>query len=151
MPAPDAIPTPLSRADEDSFAELGNLRPTRDLADIDNGPIDIRPVKGNVIVEIMQIPPRIGSIHVPEVAQRDLKRGRVVAVGDGTVYENGERIPPDVKIGDVVLYGAKWQGEEFERAGRRFRVLEPEQTMAVIPAIAAEDGAHLERIQDAWY
>ncbi len=114
--------------------------------------IAIRPVKGNIIIEPLGYPARTASgLHIPEIAQKELKRGRVVAVGLGTPLESGERIPPDVEIGDVVLYGAKWQGERFERDGRSFLVLEPEQTIAVIPAGDAEAGDHLERVADAAY
>src|SRR3990167_3610909 len=122
-----------------------------DTPDVSNGPIQIRPVKGNVIIEVMGYPARtLSGLHIPEIAQKELKRGRVVAVGHGTIYTTGARHPPDGKIGDIVLYGAKWQGDRFERDGRRFLVLEPEQTIAVI---AAEDveSEQLTRLADADY
>ena len=47
-----------------------------------------------------------GGIIIPDTAKEKPVRGRVVAVGDGA-YENGQKIPMSVKIGDVVLF-AKW-------------------------------------------
>lgn len=47
-----------------------------------------------------------GGIIIPDTAKEKPVRGRVVAVGDGA-YENGQKIPMSVKIGDIVLF-AKW-------------------------------------------
>ena len=47
-----------------------------------------------------------GGIIIPDTAKEKPVRGRVIAVGDG-VFENGNRVPMAVAVGDVVMF-AKW-------------------------------------------
>lgn len=53
-----------------------------------------------------------GGIIIPDNAREKPSRGRAIAVGDG-VFENGNRIPMTVKVGDVVLF-AKWAASANE-------------------------------------
>ena len=50
------------------------------------------------------------GIVLPDTAQEKPQRGEVLAVGDGR-YEDGERVPLDVQIGDEVIY-SKYGGTE---------------------------------------
>lgn len=105
--------------------------------------IGVTPLHDNVIIETMSIGEKIGSIWVPDCARKDVQAGRVVAVGPGRLC-GGERIPAPVEVGDGVLYTGAWQGEEIERDGKRYRVLENQQLAAVIPASASDvDIRHL--------
>jgi len=53
-----------------------------------------------------------GGIIIPDNAKEKPARGRVIAVGDG-IFENGQKIPMNVKIDDVVLF-AKWASSANE-------------------------------------
>ena len=53
-----------------------------------------------------------GGIIIPDTAKEKPVRGKVVAVGDGA-FENGQKIPMSVKVGDVVLF-AKWASSANE-------------------------------------
>ena len=53
-----------------------------------------------------------GGIIIPDNAKEKPSRGKVVAVGDG-IFENGQRIPLTVKVGDTVLF-AKWASSANE-------------------------------------
>ena len=53
-----------------------------------------------------------GGIIIPDNAKEKPVRGRVVAVGDG-IYENGQRVPMNVKPDDIVLF-AKWASSANE-------------------------------------
>ena len=53
-----------------------------------------------------------GGIIIPDTAKEKPVHGRVIAVGDG-IYENGQKIPMNVKIGDTVLF-AKWASSANE-------------------------------------
>jgi len=53
-----------------------------------------------------------GGIIIPDNAREKPSRGRVIAVGSG-VFENGNRIPMTVKVGDIVLF-AKWAASANE-------------------------------------
>lgn len=116
---------------------------------MDQDTFDVRPVGANVIIEPMEdaeVTP--GGLHIPDIARHELKRGRVVAAGAGRVTEHGWIEPAPAQVGEIVIYGAKWQGDSFERNGKRYRVLEPEQTLAVVED---EAGEHLHRMRDAGY
>ncbi|MBR5903951.1 MAG: co-chaperone GroES [Alphaproteobacteria bacterium] len=53
-----------------------------------------------------------GGIIIPDTAKEKPVHGRVIAVGDG-IYENGQKIPMNVKVGDNVLF-AKWASSANE-------------------------------------
>ncbi len=53
-----------------------------------------------------------GGIIIPDNAKEKPVHGRVVAVGDG-IYENGQRVPMTVKVGDTILF-AKWASSANE-------------------------------------
>jgi co-chaperonin GroES (HSP10) len=74
-----------------------------------------RPLAGRVLLEIEAPDAMIGALHVPETAQRKTERdalqiGRVLAIGFGAFYDQGERLPGiadgDVMPGDRVLFAA---------------------------------------------
>jgi chaperonin GroES len=50
------------------------------------------------------------GIVLPDTAQEKPQRGEVLAVGDGR-YDDGKRVPLDVKVGDEVIY-SKYGGTE---------------------------------------
>ena len=53
-----------------------------------------------------------GGIIIPDNAREKPSRGRVIATGDGA-YDDGQKIPMTVKVGDVVLF-AKWASSANE-------------------------------------
>ena len=52
-----------------------------------------------------------GGIILPDAAQEKSMRGEIVAVGPGKLLDNGKRVTPDVKVGDIILMG-KYSGNE---------------------------------------
>lgn len=46
------------------------------------------------------------GILLPGQEKKKTNRGRVLAVGDGAILENGQRVPMKVKVGDFVLYSS---------------------------------------------
>jgi len=54
-----------------------------------------------------------GGIIIPDSAKEKPMRGKIMAIGEGSRKDNGEIIPMQVKVGDVVLYG-KWGGTEVK-------------------------------------
>ncbi|MCP5152235.1 MAG: co-chaperone GroES [Ectothiorhodospiraceae bacterium] len=74
-----------------------------------------------------------GGIVIPDTAQEKPIRGKVVAVGNGKVLDNGEVRKLDVKVGDRVLFG-KYSGTEVKVAGDELLVMREDDIMAVIEA-----------------
>ena len=71
-----------------------------------------------------------GRAKYPMVAGHEVI-GRVVAVGPGKVAENGERIKPEVKKGDRVLYG-KYSGTEVTVEGEELLILRESDILATV-------------------
>jgi chaperonin GroES len=53
-----------------------------------------------------------GGLYIPDTAKEKPQEGEILAVGPGR-YEKGERVPPELKVGDRVLYG-KYSGTEVK-------------------------------------
>ena len=54
-----------------------------------------------------------GGIVLPDTAKEKPQEGKVVAVGEGRLSDDGKRLPMDVKVGDIVIY-AKYGGTEMK-------------------------------------
>ena len=57
--------------------------------------------------------------------------GKVVAVGPGKLMDNGERVKPGVKKGDVVVYG-KYAGSEIEIKSTKHLIVRESELLGVI-------------------
>jgi chaperonin GroES len=55
----------------------------------------------------------------------------VVAVGKGKVSDEGKSIPPEVKVGDKVLFG-KYSGSEITVDGNEYLILKEEDILAIV-------------------
>ena len=74
----------------------------------------LRPLHDRIIVErLPEDEKTAGGIYIPESAKEKPQRGKVVAVGNGKVLEDGKIRPVDLKEGDVVLFG-KYAGTEVK-------------------------------------
>ena len=92
----------------------------------------IRPLHDRVIVkreEEDRTSP--GGIVIPDSAAEKPIRGKVVAVGNGKILDNGSVRELDVKKGDTVLFG-KYSGTEVKVEGDDLLVMREDDLMAVI-------------------
>ena len=71
-----------------------------------------------------------GGIVLPDTAKEKPQEGKVVAVGPGR-FDDGVRVPMDVKVGDVVLY-SKYGGTEVKYNNEEYLVLSARDILAVI-------------------
>ena len=72
-----------------------------------------------------------GGIIIPDTAKEKPQEGKVVAVGNGKVADDGTVTPLDVKKGDKVLIG-KYSGTEVKLDGEEHLILREEEILAVI-------------------
>ncbi len=73
----------------------------------------IKPLHDRVVVKPSEAEEKTkGGIILPDTAKEKPIEGKVVAVGNGKVTEDGKVMPLTVKVGDVVLYG-KYSGTEI--------------------------------------
>ena len=94
--------------------------------------MNIRPLHDRVIVK-REAEERTspGGIVIPDTASEKPTFGKVIAVGQGEVLENGKVRAPDVKVGDRVLFG-KYSGTEVKVNNEEFVVMREEDVMAVV-------------------
>ena len=74
----------------------------------------LRPLADRVMVKpIEREKVSKGGIVLPDTAKEKPQEGKVIAVGEGRLSDDGKRIPMDVKVGDIVIY-AKYGGAEIK-------------------------------------
>lgn len=71
------------------------------------------------------------GIVLPDSAKEKPQEGKVVAVGDGAIDENGKKIPMEVKVGDVVLY-SKYSGTEVKIDGKEHLIIKESDVLAIV-------------------
>jgi chaperonin GroES len=99
--------------------------------------MDIRPLHNRVIVQRLEEgEQQVGGIIIPDSAKEKPQRGRVIAAGDGKVNEDGQRIPLDVKAGDLVLFG-KYTSQEVKVDGEEYLIMLEDEVLAVIDDVGA--------------
>jgi len=75
----------------------------------------------------------VSGIVLPDTAKEKPQKGKVLAVGDGKVSDDGQRIPLDVKEGQEVLY-SKYGGTEIKVEGEDLLVLRESDVLARVEA-----------------
>ena len=92
----------------------------------------IKPLADRVVVEpIEEEVTTKGGIVLPDTAKEKPQKGKVIAVGSGKLLESGERVPLEVKEGDVVVF-AKYGGSEIEIDGNEYVILSERDLLAVV-------------------
>lgn len=94
--------------------------------------MSLKPLGNRVVVEpIEQEEVTAGGIVLPETAKEKPQKGTVIAVGLGDRDDKGNRIPMDVKEGDVVLF-AKYSGTEIKLDGKKVLILRESDLLAIV-------------------
>jgi chaperonin GroES len=95
--------------------------------------MDIKPLGDRVVIKPLEAESKTkGGIVLPDTAKEKPQEGKVVAVGKGKVLENGTVQPPEVKVGDKVLYG-KYSGNEITtKEGEELLIMKEEDILAII-------------------
>ena len=92
----------------------------------------VRPLHDRLIIQRLEEGEQtIGSIIVPDSAKEKPQRGKVFAVGQGKVREDGTRQPPDVKDGDTILFG-KYSGQEIKIDGEEYLIMREDEVLAIL-------------------
>ncbi|MEZ5932690.1 MAG: co-chaperone GroES [Alphaproteobacteria bacterium] len=101
----------------------------------------IKPLHDRVVVRRIEEDTKTpGGIIIPDTAKEKPMQGEVVAVGPGARDEDGKRIEPDVKPGDVVLFG-KWSGTEVKIDGEELLIMKESDIMGILEGKAAAKAA----------
>ena len=94
--------------------------------------ISIKPLGDRIVIRQVEAEQTTASgLVIPDTAKEKPQEGEVIAVGPGRVDDNGNRIPVDVKVGDVVIY-SRYGGTEVKYDGQEFQILSSRDVLAVV-------------------
>ena len=94
--------------------------------------VSIKPLEDRIVVARTEAEGKTaGGILLPENAKEKPQQGKVLAVGPGKQLDSGERATPDVKEGDVILFG-KYAGTEITVEGEEVIILRESDVLAKI-------------------
>ena len=92
----------------------------------------LRPLQDRILVErVEEETTTKGGIIIPDTAKEKPAEGKVVAVGNGKVGEDGKRIALEVKKGDRILFG-KYSGTEVKVSGNEYLIMREEDVLGII-------------------
>jgi len=92
----------------------------------------VRPLHDRLLVRrIEEKETAKGGIIIPDTAKEKPQQGKVLAVGNGKILENGTKIALDVKVGDKILFG-KYTGTEIKIDGEDVLILREDEVLAVL-------------------
>ncbi|HHW83173.1 MAG TPA: co-chaperone GroES [Actinomycetales bacterium] len=94
--------------------------------------VSIKPLEDRIVVQSLEAETTTASgLYIPDTAKEKPQEGTVIAVGPGRVDDNGQRIPVDVAVGDVVIY-SKYGGTEVKYAGNEYLILSARDVLAIV-------------------
>jgi len=92
----------------------------------------VRPLHDRIVVERLEEKEvKKGGIIIPDTAKEKPQEGKVIAVGNGKVNDDGKKVPLDVKAGDKILFG-KYSGSEVKIDDKEFLIMREEDILAIL-------------------
>ncbi len=92
----------------------------------------LRPLQDRIVVKrVAEETTTKGGIIIPDTAKEKPAEGKVIAVGNGKVADDGKRIALEVKTGDRILFG-KYSGSEVKIDGDEFLIMREDDVLGVI-------------------
>ncbi|MDX5319039.1 MAG: co-chaperone GroES [Actinomycetes bacterium] len=94
--------------------------------------VSIKPLEDRVVVQTLEAETTTASgLVIPDTAKEKPQEGQVIAVGPGRIDDNGNRVPLDVAVGDVVIY-SKYGGTEVKYRGEEYLILSARDILAIV-------------------
>lgn len=94
--------------------------------------MNVRPLADRILVQRLEEEETSkGGIIIPDTAKEKPQQGKVVAIGNGKMMDNGVRIEPAVKAGETVLFG-KYSGTEIKLDGQDYLIMREDDILGII-------------------
>lgn len=91
----------------------------------------LKPLGDRVVIKVLSSEEKTqGGIVLPDTAKEKPQEGEVIAVGPGKILDNGTRVAPEVKKGDVVVF-AKYSGTEVKYEGQEYLIIRDSDILAI--------------------
>ena len=92
----------------------------------------IRPLGDKILIQRMEAEEKTaGGILLPDTAKEKPKRGKVIAVGQGKLLEDGKRAQMQVKKGDEVLFSS-YAGTDITEGTKEMIIMSEDDILAII-------------------
>ena len=93
--------------------------------------VNVSPLADRVVVRSLESNEQTrGGLFIPDTAKEKPQEGEILAVGPGR-FDDGKRVPMEVKVGDKVLFG-KYSGTEVTIDNEQLLILRESDVLAVI-------------------
>jgi chaperonin GroES len=93
--------------------------------------VNVGPLADRVVVRSLEGNEQTrGGLFIPDTAKEKPQQGEILAVGSGR-FEEGKRVPMEVKVGDKVLFG-RYSGTEVTIDGEALLILRESDVLAVL-------------------
>ena len=86
--------------------------------------VGFKPLGNRVVVEPQEGDEQMssGGIYIPDTAKEKPQEGKIVAVGPGRITDDGNRVPMELAVDDIVVY-SKYAGTEYKEGDIEYLVL----------------------------
>lgn len=92
----------------------------------------IQPLGDRILVKAVELGEQIrGGIVIPDAAKEKPQEAEVIALGTGKIDDKGNRVPFDVKVGDIVLT-SKYGGTEVKYNEQEYKILNASDILAIV-------------------
>ncbi len=93
----------------------------------------LKPLFDNIVVKRIEEDEKTSSgIVLPDTVDKEKpQKGEVIAVGEGKISDQGEKIPMQVKVGDKVLF-RKYSPDEIKIDGEEYLFMAQGDVVAII-------------------
>lgn len=92
----------------------------------------LRPLSDRILVERVEEDTKTkGGIIIPDTAKEKPAEGKIVAVGNGRIGEDGKVLAMDVKVGDRILF-SKYGGTDVKIEGTDYLILRQDDVLGIV-------------------
>ena len=94
--------------------------------------MQFKPLGARALVQIVEREETTASgIVLPDTAKEKPQTARVVAVGEGKLDSDGQRVPVEVAADDVIVF-AKYSGTEISLDGEDYMILDADDILGIV-------------------
>lgn len=94
--------------------------------------MNIKPLGDRVLVEALEAKEQVkGGIFIPDSAKEKPQEAKIVALGTGKTDDKGNKVPFEVKVGDIVII-SKYGGTEIKFDDKEYKILNSDDIQAVV-------------------
>ena len=92
----------------------------------------LKPIGDKIIVERIEPESKTkGGIVLPDNVKEKPKEGKIIAIGEGKLLDNGSRVSPSVKVGEKIIFSS-FAGSEVKIDNKEYLIMNEEDILAVL-------------------